>query len=94
MCGKGGKESQKYSPVITVFEKPGTFRWHATMLTEFILSNDKIFELQATGNGTKFIHKELFSGLMAVLMWGAFEKSVPSMLNSMNEALKKKAEMR
>ena len=93
MMGKEeGKGGPTYSPIITELNEPKSFRWRAHMMAGFIFTNDKIFELEKTEAGTRLIHKELFSGLLAPLFCGQMEKSVPPMLNSMNEALKKLAE--
>ena len=62
------------------------------MVVGFILTNEKIIELEKTDTGTKLTHKETFKGLMAAAMKGQTEKGVPPMLNMMNDALKKLAE--
>ena len=62
MRGKDGKDGPKYMPIMTIFEEPKSFRWRATMMAGFLFTNDKVFELEETGSGTRFIHKELFSG--------------------------------
>jgi hypothetical protein len=92
MCGKDGKAKQKYISVVTEFKKPKTFRWRAKMMAGFLFTNDKVFELEETLSGTRLIHKELFSGLLVPMFWSHFEKNVPSMLKTMNEALRKTAE--
>lgn len=92
MRGKDGKNGPRYSPVVTDFEEPSCFRWRAKMITGFLFTNDKVFELEETSTGTRVTHKEVFSGLLAPLFCGNIEKGVTPMLNSMNEALKKVAE--
>lgn len=93
MMGKEeGKNGPSYSPKIEEMNKPKLFRWRAHMMAGFIMTNDKVFELQATPTGTKLIHKELFKGLLAPIFCGQMEKGVPPMLNSMNKALKELAE--
>ena len=93
MIGKeAGKDGPKYSPVITILDKPTSFRWRANMIAAFVMTNDKVFELEETASGTRVVHKELFSGMMVPLFWSNVEKEVPSMLNSMNVALKAEAE--
>lgn len=93
MMGKEeGKDGPNYSPVVTILDEPKLFRWRAKMIAEFVFTNEKIFELEQTSAGTRLIHKELFSGMFVPLFWSSVEKEVPSMLNSMNEALKAKAE--
>lgn len=90
-CGDG-KEGNKYMPVVTNVEEPKSFRWRATMMAGFLFTNDKVFELEEIGSGTRLIHKELFSGMLVPLFWSKMNKAVMPMLNSMNEALKIKAE--
>lgn len=89
---KKGKDGPQYNPKITIFDAPKHFRWRAQMLAGFIMTNDKIFELEETSTGTRLIHTETFSGLMVPLFWGKVKENVPDMLNSMNSALKTLAE--
>lgn len=93
MMGKEkGKDGPKYNPVVTELKEQAYFRWRAKMLVGFIFTNDKIFKLEETEAGTRLIHIETFKGLMAPLMSSSVEKNVPSMLDSMNAALKELAE--
>lgn len=93
MIGKQeGKDGPTYNPVITTFDDSKSFRWRAKMMAGFVMTNDKVFELEETSTGTHLIHKELFSGMFVPLFWSSVEKNVPDMLNSMNAALKAKAE--
>lgn len=90
MKGKNGKSAQKYSAKITRLEAPHSFCWTAKMGPSFLFTNQKAFEFQKTNQGTRLIHREKYSGVMAILFWGKMEKFVPAMLNSMNNALKNK----
>ncbi|MBL4567488.1 MAG: SRPBCC domain-containing protein [Porticoccus sp.] len=92
MSKEEGKDGPKYSPVIIDLKEQHYFHWRAHMLAGFVFTNDKIFKLEETENGTHLTHIETFKGLMAPLMSGSVEKNVPSMLNSMNKALKEMAE--
>ncbi len=92
MRGEDGKGGPKYMPIVINFEEPKFFRWRAKMMAGFLFTNDKVFELEETGSGTRLIHKELFSGMMVPIMWSKFDEGVPPMLNSMNDALKRRAE--
>jgi len=93
MMGKeAGKDGPAYSPTITILDAPNSFRWSTKMMGGFMMTNDKLFELEETSVGTRVVHNELFSGLMALMFWSNFEKHVPTMLDAMNEALKAKAE--
>ena len=94
MSDEEGIDGPKYSPTITILDQPHTFRWRATMMAGFVMTNDKAFELKETSTGTHVVHKEYFKGMFVPLFWSNVEKNVPAMLNSMNEALKAKAENR
>ena len=87
-----GEDGPQYSPTITKLDRPKFFRWRDYMLTGFLFTNDKIFELEASSSGTRLIHKELFKGLLAPLFCDHMETGVPPMLNAMNKALKELAE--
>ena len=93
MMGKEeGKDGPQYSPKILELDEPKRFMWRAHMIAGFVFTNDKVFELENTPSGTKLIHKELFSGLLAPIFCSQMEKGVPPMLNAMNKALKEIAE--
>jgi len=92
MAGPEGKDDQKYSAEITTFETPRSFRWRAVMIAGFLMTNDRSFELEPAGEGTKLVNTEHFSGLFVSLFWSKLERFVPDSLKSMNEALKAKAE--
>ena len=93
MIGKEeGKDGPQYHPTITNFDAPRYFRWRASMMAGIIMTNDKVFELEETSTGTRLVHIEAFSGMMVPMMWKNLNEHVPSMLNSMNEGLKIKAE--
>ena len=92
MAASEGKNGQKYSADITTFEAPRSFRWRAVMMAGFLMTNDRSFELEPAGEGTKLINTEHFSGLLVSLLWSKLENFVPDSLKSMNEALKRRAE--
>ncbi|MCF7826649.1 MAG: SRPBCC domain-containing protein [Candidatus Marinimicrobia bacterium] len=92
MRGKEGQEGQHYVATITTFEEPLFFRWRAKMIADFLFANDKVFELKETPGGTKLVHTEAFSGILVSLFWGKLDKQVPTILKTMNEAVKTKAE--
>ena len=92
MRGPDGKDAQKYQAKVEESVSPTTFRWRAVMMAGFMFTNDKVFRLEQIENGTRLVHFERFSGLMVPLFWGKLKSNVVTMLNSMNEALKKVAE--
>lgn len=88
MCGKDGKDMNKYMPVVTNIEEPLSFRWRAKMMAGFLFTNDKVFELEEIASGTRLIHIEAFSGFLVPMFWSKLNKGVLPMLKSMNDALK------
>jgi len=88
-----GKDGPKYNPVIIDIKEHKYFHWRAHMQVGFVFTNDKILKLEETDAGTHLVHIETFRGLMAPLMADSVEKTVPAMLDSMNEALKAVAEI-
>lgn len=92
MRGSEGRDGQKYTATIKTFEAPRLFRWRGTMMHGALMTNDKVFELEPSEDGTRVYHAEEFSGLMVPLFWGKMKDFVPKALNSLNQALKKQAE--
>ena len=93
MMGKQtGEDGPQYKPTLIKLVPNEYLSWSAKMMAGFIFTNGKIIELTKTEDGTKLVHKETFKGLMAPLMCGQMETSVPPMLKMMNLALKKLAE--
>jgi len=83
-----GKDGNNYMPIVTNVEEPKFFRWRAKMMAEFLFTNDKVFELEEIGSGTRLIHLEKFSGILVPMFWSKLNKGVLPMLKSMNDALK------
>jgi len=92
MIGREGQNGPTYQPNITHLVEPNYFHWRAVMMAGIIMTNDKVFELEETDTGTRLVHKELFSGMLVPIFSNNFEENVPTMLNAMNEALKKVVE--
>ncbi len=92
MRGTDGKDSSRYSPVVTTFDAPTSFQWRATMMAGFLFTNYKIFHLKETQSGTRLRHTEAFAGVLVPLFWGKLNQGVPPILDAMNAALKAVAE--
>ena len=88
----GGKSGTVMKPIISKLDNKKTLVWTTSMGAGHIFKNEKIIELEKSGEGTKVTHKELFGGLLPTLTWAKFEKMVLPMLNSANEGLKKEVE--
>jgi len=92
MRGEKGEDGPKYMPVVTSFQEPKSFEWRAKMMSDFMFTNGRVFKLEKTNNGTRLVNKETFKGMLVPLFWGKLNSHVPSMLNEMNQALKKQVE--
>lgn len=92
MRGEDGKDSMKYAPVVKEVDEPRFFRWRGVMMAGLLFTNDKIFELEETSSGTRFVHSERFGGILVPVFWSKLEKGVPPMLHAMNDGLKQRAE--
>lgn len=94
MCGSGGKDAMKYQPTILESNPPRSLRWRATMMSGWMFTNDRVFELTEKNGGTELVNKEEFNGLLVPLFWGKMNQFVVPMLEKMNKALKDKLEAR
>lgn len=92
MCGSDGKKSMQYKATVLEANPPKNFRWRAIMISGFMFTNDRVFELSEKNGGTELVNAEQFSGLMVPLFWGKMSLFVVPMLEKMNKALKDKLE--
>jgi len=93
MAGKHEyQQGPSYHPVITRLEEPYYLSWRAVMMAGFLITNEKVLELEQTAAGTRVIHKELFRGMLVPVVNGKLNDNVPYMLQSLNKALKDKLE--
>ncbi len=87
-----GKDGAEYMPIVTVIQESKLFEWRVNMLSGFIFTNGRIFELEKTTNGTRLINKETFKGMLVPIFWSKLSGYVPSSLKEMNDALKDQVE--
>ena len=92
MCDSKGKNGKSYKAIITSLDEKNKFSFIATMMGKFMFSADRIIELGNSEGGTLLIQREIYTGIMVLMFWGKLSTQAKAMLNSMNEALKKKAE--
>ena len=92
MRGEDGNDGPKYMPIVTSLEEPKLFKWRAKMMSNYLFTNGRVFELEKTSTGTRLINKETFKGMLVPLFWSKLSRHVPLLLNEMNEALKVQAE--
>lgn len=92
-CCEDKEGSQRFKPIVTDVKESKTFSWRGKMMADFLFSADRIFELEETESGTRLIHKEEFNGVLVPMFWSKLTQDALPMLDSMNAALKGKAEM-
>lgn len=92
MCDDKGNDSKSYKAIITAIDEKKRFSFIGIMMAKFMFSAERIIELEDSQGGTLFIQREIYTGLMVPLFWKKLNEQASSMLNSMNEALKNKAE--
>jgi len=92
MSDAKGNDGKSYKSIITAIDEKKRFSFIATMMAKFMFSAERIIELEDSQGGTLFKQREIYTGLMVSLFWKKLSTDALSMLNSMNEALKKKVE--
>ena len=89
----GGK-GMTFKPEILKFEPEREFRWKGKFGVKGIFDGEHYFILEETGgNQTKFIHGEIFSGILVGMMGGALDNTRDGFV-LMNEAIKNECENR
>ena len=92
MRDEKGNEGKSYKAIITAIDENKRFSIIGSMMAKFMFSVKRIIALEDSQGGTLFIQREIYNGLKVPLFWKKLNDHARSMLNSMNEALKKKTE--
>jgi hypothetical protein len=81
-----------FKPEILIVEPNKEFRWKGKLGINGIFDGEHYFILELIDkNQTKFIHGEIFSGILVLLMGNMLEKTKKGFM-LMNEAIKKECE--
>lgn len=94
MTSEQGKSGKSYRAKITSFDINRRFSFSSKMMTKFLFSIERKIDLENSESGIQFIQTETYSGILVPLFWNKMKDQVTKMLNSMNEALKKKVEIK
>ena len=88
-----GGRNRSYHPEITKLEPFKELRWFGKSTIPGIFNGERIFILKPIeSNQIKFIHKEIFTGILVHLVGNRLDKDMYNSFISMNEALKNRAE--
>lgn len=88
-----GRNGMTFRPVILALEPGRELRWIGRLLLPGIFDGEHQFQLEPLNeNRTKFVHREVFSGLLLPFLWNSFEQSTRQGFEEMNNALKAQVE--
>jgi hypothetical protein len=88
----GGK-SRKYKPTVTKVELSRELRWFGKSSIPGFLNGEHIFTIeQLQSEHVRFVHREVFDGLLTSLFAKSLDSDVKHGFEEMNKALKVRAE--
>ncbi|MBI2707016.1 MAG: SRPBCC domain-containing protein [Proteobacteria bacterium] len=88
-----GRSKTIFKPVILQINPPKELRWRGKLGgVSGLFTGEHYFILSKEGKNTRFIQGEVFSGILAILLWPFIRKTIHSNFERMNEALKTIAE--
>jgi len=79
-------------PTVTEVEPAKTFEWLGHLILPGIFDGRHRFELTATDDGTKLVHREEFSGLAVRLFRSSLDDKTRNGFLAFNDALAARAE--
>ena len=88
-----GGRIMTFKPVVLKTEPERELRWRGSLVFSGLFDGEHIFLIQRLGeNRVRFVHREVFSGLLAPMFWRSIDTDTRRGFNEMNTALKKRAE--
>jgi hypothetical protein len=87
-----GKKPRTFKPEVTQAEPGRVFEWLGHLGVKGIFDGRHHFELEATDNGTHFVQREEFSGILVLPILKMVRESTEGGFHLMNRALKERAE--
>jgi|SaaInlV_100m_DNA_5_1039725.scaffolds.fasta_scaffold00745_19 hypothetical protein len=91
ICPPEGKQ-MLFKPTVTEAEENTKFSWLGRLLMPGIFDGEHIFAITATPNGCVLTQNENFSGMLVPLLWKSLNTDTRVGFESMNQALKQRAE--
>ena len=88
-----GKHATIFNPTLITFEPEHEIRWLGRVLTRGLFDGEHVLSLDPIDdNRVRFVHQEMFSGILVPLFWGGIDVHTRAGFKAMNKALKKLAE--
>ncbi len=81
-----------FRPTVTAVDPDTKFEWLGTLGFRGVFDGRHIFELEATGSGTRFVQREEFTGLLVPLFARSLDGKTKAGFEAMNQAIKERAE--
>ena len=88
---RSGRE-MRFRPVVLAARPERELRWRGALLHPCLFAGEHYFLLEPDGKGTRFVHGERFSGVLAGALAGLLEAKAPKDFAAMNQALRRRAE--
>lgn len=84
-----GGNGMTFRPVIVALQPGRELRWIGRLLLPGIFDGEHQFQIEPLGeNRTRFVHREVFSGLLVPFLWSSLDKQTRQGFEEMNRALK------
>jgi len=88
-----GSNGMRFRPSVMKYEKNREFRWIGHLLYPGLFDGEHCFIIEAIDeNRVRFIHMEIFRGILVPILWGSINTETRSGFRAMNDALKERAE--
>lgn len=88
-----GGNGMTFRPVILDLQPGRELRWRGRLLLPGIFDGEHQFQIEPLGeNHTRFVHREVFSGLLVPFLWSSLDKQTRQGFEEMNRALKMQIE--
>jgi hypothetical protein len=87
----GGK-SMRFRPTVAAHEPERFFQWLGSLGMRGVFDGRHSFRLSPTEHGTRFEHREDFTGLLSFMMSGSRRDQTEAGFEAMNRALKARCE--
>lgn len=82
-----------YHPTVTKVEPNLELRWFGRSIIPGMFNGERIFTIESLkNNNTRFIHREIFTGLLVSLIGARLDKDMYQNFRRMNESLKERVE--
>ena len=88
-----GKDPMDFTPTLLVVKEYEELRWLGRVLIPKLFDGEHYFIIKEKPDGSsQLIHGEIFSGILALILWGSMEQDTKKGFEDMNKAIKNRSE--